>query len=122
MLNKKGNRLIKPILHLYNIAVSFLGSCVSPLYLVSQGLQEINSFIVAFDLLCFKRVTELYTSLVKYSVHLILLFLQQSLKRRGSKDLPKSEKKSQQTPTEVCCNNSSPDSHVKASGNDGHDL
>lgn len=57
MLNKKDKRLIKPILYLYDIAVSFLGSCISPLYLVSQGLQEINSFIVAFDLLCFKRVT-----------------------------------------------------------------
>ncbi|XP_016060483.1 PREDICTED: protein SOGA3 isoform X2 [Miniopterus natalensis] len=30
-----------------------------------------------------------------------------SLKRRGSKDLPKSEKKAQQTPTEVCRNKTS---------------
>ncbi|XP_016060482.1 PREDICTED: protein SOGA3 isoform X1 [Miniopterus natalensis] len=32
---------------------------------------------------------------------------QLSLKRRGSKDLPKSEKKAQQTPTEVCRNKTS---------------
>lgn len=54
MLNKKGNRLIKLKPYLYAIAVSFLGYGVFPLYLVSQKLLEINSFIVAFDLLSFK--------------------------------------------------------------------
>lgn len=54
MLNKKGNRLIKLKPYLCAIAVSFLGYGIFPLYLVSQKLQEINSFIVAFDLLDFK--------------------------------------------------------------------
>lgn len=54
MLNKKGNRLIKLKPYLCAIAVSFLGYGIFSLYLVSQNLKEINSFIVAFHLLYFK--------------------------------------------------------------------
>lgn len=54
MLSKKGNRLIKLKPDLCATAVSFLGDGIFPLYLVSQKLQKINSFIDASDLLYFK--------------------------------------------------------------------
>lgn len=42
--------------------------------------------------------------MIIYQTKYIHDLFQLSLKRRGSKDLPKSEKKTQQTPTEVCGN------------------
>lgn len=40
--------------------------------------------------------------MIVYQTNYVHALFQLSLKRRGSKDLPKSEKKTQQTPTEVC--------------------
>lgn len=42
--------------------------------------------------------------MIVYQTKYVCALFQLSLKRRGSKDLPKSEKKTQQTPTEVCGN------------------
>lgn len=82
--------------------MSFLDIGVSPVYLTSQELQEATAFVFAFVSLCLNRMTKLCSYSVKYAMPLTLFLFQQSLKRRGSKDLQKSEKKSQQTPTEVC--------------------